>query len=223
MGGRETSPGAWRRLAALAAVAVAALPFAVEVRVARPTQPLTDRWRKRPVAPRGATLLGISLRPRQIEALGLDAQSTLTTLLAYPFQVLRLGAYWQQCEPTPGAFFPDELDWQIAAAEQSGKQIILSVGAIKNFGYPEFFVPAHHRHGAFAEGTLIAPTTQPRLLEAACAFITRVIERYRDRPSIVAWQVEHESAWNTPGVWPRRFWRPSYRRSVPPTRPDRLC
>jgi hypothetical protein len=138
-------------------------------------------------------LLGISLRPRQIEALGLDAQSTLTTLLAYPFQLLRLGAYWQQCEPTPGTFCPDELDRQIEAAEQAGKQIILCVGAIKNFGYPEFFVPAHQRRDAFVEGSLIAPTTQPRLLEAASAFITRVIERYRIRPSIVAWQVEHEA------------------------------
>ena len=179
-------------MAALTA-AGAALPVAVEMRVARPTQPLTDRWKRRPVAPRGATLLGISLRPYQIAALGLDVQATLTTLLAYPFQVLRLGAYWQQCEPTPGAFCPDALDAQIAAAEHAGKQIIVCVGAIKNFGYPEFFVPAHHRHDAFGEGTLIAPTTHPRLLEAACAFITRVIARYRDRPSIVAWQVEHEA------------------------------
>ena len=179
----ETVPGPWRLLAALAA-GVAALPFAAEMRLAHPFQPLTDRWSQRPVAPRGATLLGISLRPRQIEALGLDAQATLTTLLAYPFQLLRLGAYWQQCEPTPGAFCPDELDWQIEAAEQAGKQIILCVGAIKNFGYPEVFVPAHHRRDAFVEGTLITPTTQPRLLEAASVFITRVIERYRDWPSM---------------------------------------
>jgi glycosyl hydrolase family 42 (putative beta-galactosidase) len=188
---RKIVRGAWRRLAALAAGA--AVPFAAEMRLARPTQPLTDRWRQRPVAPRGATLLGISLRPRQLEALGLDAQTTLTTLLAYPFQVLRLAAYWQQCEPTPGAFCPDALDWQVAAAERAGKQIILCVGAIKNFGYPEFFVPAHHRRAPFVEGSLITPTTHPRLLEAANTFITRLIERYRDRPSIVAWQVEHEA------------------------------
>jgi hypothetical protein len=143
--------------------------------------------------PRGATLLGISLRPYQIAALGLDVQATLTTLLAYPFQVLRLGAYWQQCEPTPGAFCPDALDAQIAAAEHAGKQIIVCVGAIKNFGYPEFFVPAHYQRDAFVEGRLIAPRTHPRLLEAASAFITRVIARYRDQPAIVAWQVEHEA------------------------------
>ncbi len=193
MANREAVPGVWRRAAALAAAGVATLPIAAELRVARPIQPLTDRWSARPVAPRGTTLLGISLRPRQIAALGLDAQSTLTTLLAYPFQVLRLGAYWQQCEPTPGTFAPDELDGQIAAAEQAGKQIIVCVGAIKNFGYPEFFVPAHQQRGAFVEGTLLTPTTQPHLLDAARAFITRVIARYRDRPSIIAWQVEHEA------------------------------
>jgi hypothetical protein len=193
MADRETVPGAWRRVAALAAAGAAALPLAIELRVARPTQPLTDRWKWRPVAPRGATLLGVSLRPYQIAALGMDVQATLTTLLAYPFQVLRLGAYWQQCEPTPGAFCPDALDEQIAAAEHAGKQIIVCVGAIKNFGYPEFFVPAHHRRDTFREGSLIDPTTHPRLLEAACAFLTQVIARYRDRPSIVAWQVEHEA------------------------------
>jgi len=171
----------------------AALPVASEMRIARPTQPVTDRWKWRPVAPRGRTLLGISLRPYQIAALGLDVPATLTTLLAYPFQVLRLGAYWQQCEPTPGAICPDALDAQIAAAEHAGKQIIVCVGAIKNFGYPEFFVPVHHQREAFVEGSLIAPRTHPRLLEAACAFITRVIARYRDRPAIVAWQVEHEA------------------------------
>ena len=135
MADRKIVSSAWARVAALAAGA-AALPVASEMRIARPTQPVTDRWKWRPVAPRGATLLGISLRPYQIAALGLDVQATLTTLLAYPFQVLRLGAYWQQCEPTPGAFCPDALDAQIAAAEQAGKQIIVCLGAIKNFGYP---------------------------------------------------------------------------------------
>jgi hypothetical protein len=192
MADHKAVSSAWGRVAALIA-AGAALPLISEMRIARPTQPVTDCWNGRPVAPRGATLLGVSLRPYQIAALGLEVQATLTTLLAYPFQLLRLGAYWQQCEPTPGVFRPDALDAQIAAAEHAGKQIIVCVGAIKNFGYPEFFVPAHHRHDAFVEGSLVAPRTHPRLLEAASAFITRVIARYRDRPAIVAWQVEHEA------------------------------
>ena len=169
------------------------MPLAAELRLARPLHLLTDHWNERPIAPRGATLLGISVRPRQIAALGLDAEATLSTLLAYPFQLLRLGAYWDQCEPTPGTFHPQALDRQIAAAERAGKQIILCVGAIKNFGYPEFAVPAHHHSDAFIDGTLITPASHPRLLDAVTNFITRVIERYRDRSSIVAWQLEHEA------------------------------
>ncbi len=169
------------------------LPLVSEVRVARAMRPLTDRWQRMPVEPRGSTLLGISFRPPQVDALGLDARATLGTLLAYPFQLIRLGAYWNRIESEPGRFYPDELDWQIAAAERAGKQIILNVGAVKTFGYPEFFVPAHQLKTPLREGALVEPATHQSLLSAATAFVTRIVERYRDRKAIVAWQVEHEA------------------------------
>ena len=128
--------------------------FAAEMRIARAAQPLTDRWRYIPIAPRGATLLGLSIRPRQMEAFGLDLRTTTLMLLEYPFQLVRLGAYWQECEPSRGVFRFDELDWQVDAAERAGKQIVLNVGAVKTFGYPEFFVPEHYRRDTFTEGTL---------------------------------------------------------------------
>ena len=43
-----------------------------------------------------------------------------------PYQVIRLGAYWNQIEPEPGTFDPGELDWQVEATERAGKQISLS-------------------------------------------------------------------------------------------------
>jgi Beta-galactosidase len=165
----------------------------LEFRLKRAAQPLTDAWQHLPVAPRGATLLGISFRPLQAAAFGLDARLTLRELLAYPFQLIRLGAYWDQIEPEPGTFQTAGLDWQIEAAEQAGKQIVLCVGPIKTFGYPEFFVPAYHLQQPFPEHTLIQPEAYPGLLEAARAFITRLVERYRQRKSIVAWQLEHEA------------------------------
>ena len=184
----------WRWAALGAAVATAlAVPLASEVRVTRSIQPLTDRWRQLPVEPRRTTLLGISFRPRQAAALGLDPRVTLQTLLTYPYQLIRLGAYWLDVEPTPNQFYPEELDWQIDAAERAGKQIILCVGAVKTFGYPEFFVPPHHLREPLREGTLIEPAAYRPLLAAATAFITSIVERYRDRSAIVAWQVEHEA------------------------------
>jgi hypothetical protein len=195
MGHAERTRRTVGRLTALSAGAAGMLaaPIVAEVRVTRALRPLTDRWQHVPVAPRRSTLLGISFRPPQVDALGLDARTTLGTLLAYPFHLVRLGAYWNRLEPAPGQFRPEELDWQVDAAERAGKQIILCVGAVKAFGYPEFFVPAHHLRQPLREGALVTPGAHAALLAAATAFIRRVVERYRERPAVVAWQVEHEA------------------------------
>ncbi len=169
------------------------LPIVSEARVKRAMRPLTDQWRRITVAPRGSTMLGVSFRPLQADALGLDVRTTLDALLAYPFQLIRLGAYWDRIEPAPGVYSPDALDWQIDAAERAGKQIILNVGAVKTFGYPEYFAPKHHLQRPLREGALVSPAAHRSLLDAAKAFVTRIVERYRDRASIVAWQVEHEA------------------------------
>ncbi|HEX4715326.1 MAG TPA: hypothetical protein VH164_10395, partial [Ktedonobacteraceae bacterium] len=175
------------------AASLLTVPLASEVRLKQATQPLTDIWQMLPIEPRGSTLLGISFRPPQVAALGLDARTTLQTLLTYPFQLIRLGAYWNRIESAPGVFNTDELDWQIDAAEQAGKQIILCIGPLKTFSYPEFFVPAHHLQHPFPKHTLVKPSTYPLLLAAATEFITRIVERYAQRKGIVAWQLEHEA------------------------------
>lgn len=177
----------------IGAASLLTVPIALEVRLKQAPQPLTDAWQHLPVEPRRSTLLGISFRTPQVAMLGLDMRTTLQTLLAYPFQLIRLGAYWNRMEPEPGLFYTDELDWQIDAAERAGKQIILCVGPLKTFSYPEFFVPAHHLKHPLPEHTLIRPSAFPELLSAATAFITRLVERYKHRQSIVAWQLEHEA------------------------------
>ena len=177
----------------LAAVCLVALPFTLEVRIGSAVRPLTDAWRSEPILPRRSTLLGLSFRPPQVEALGLPPRPTLLALLAYPFQLVRLGAYWNRVQPTPGTFETGELDWQIEAAERAGKQIILCVGALKTFGYPEYFVPSHRIARPLPEGSLVSPLTHPSLLSAAAEFVSRVVDRYKEHPGIVAWQVEHEA------------------------------
>jgi hypothetical protein len=163
-----------------------------EIRVATPSRPLTSRWEELPVEPPGATMLGISYRPLQAAALGLDPKQALADLLQYPFAVLRLAAYWNQLEPGAGRLDAGVLDRQIDAAAQAGKKIILCVGAVKAFGYPEFFVPAQHLPTPLPEGRLVSPQSHPHLVTAATSFVSRVVERYRDRAEIIAWQVEHE-------------------------------
>jgi hypothetical protein len=67
------------------------------------------------------------------------------------------------------------------------------VGPVKAFGYPEYFVPAHHLDRPLPEGTLVTPDSHPRLLDAATAFAARVVRHCAGRRAITAWQVEHEA------------------------------
>ncbi|HEX4216022.1 MAG TPA: beta-galactosidase [Candidatus Dormibacteraeota bacterium] len=174
-------------------IGLAALPVISEVRLRRPRRRLGDAWRRLPIESRGETRLGISFRTPQLEPLGLDAESTLRDLLRHPFARIRLGAYWNRIESAPDRFRFDELDAQIDACERAGKEIILCLGPLKTFGYPEFFVPRHHLPEPLEEGSLVRPQSHSDLLAAATRFLTRVVERYRERPAIIAWQLEHEA------------------------------
>jgi len=128
--------------------------------------------------------------PRQVEAFGLGGQTTLDALLEYPFELLRLGDYWDRIETSGREFDTQQLDWQLAAAERAGKMVILSVGPVKNFGYPEFYVPKHQLDRPLREGALLS-------LRFRRAFCLRprasYPHRHRGRDSVVAWQFEHEA------------------------------
>jgi len=169
------------------------IPVLSELRVARPSRPLTSEWSRLPVEPAGSTLLGISFRPLQAREFGLDPGRALAELLRYPFPLIRLAAHWNQIEQVPGGFDTAVLDEQLDAASQAGKKIILCVGAVKAFGYPEFFVPAHHLPVPLPEGQLIGEPAHRALLDAAVGFVTRIVERYRAHPAIAGWQIEHDA------------------------------
>jgi hypothetical protein len=170
-----------------------AFPSAAGFRIALADRPLSGRWQRMAVESSGGVPLGISFRPLQAQELGLEPGPALEELLEYPFPVIRLAAYWDRIERAPGEFDPSWLDWQVDAAERAGKQVIICTGPVKAFGYPEFFVPAHHRPAPLPEGQLVTPETHRPLLEAGTEFLTRVIGRYAGRDSVIAWQVEHEA------------------------------
>jgi hypothetical protein len=182
-----------RRLTAALAVVVVVLPVLSELRVARAVRPASHGWQTLPIEPRRDTRLGISFRLPQVDALGLEPRTALERLLEYPFGLLRLGAYWNRLEPKPRTFVTDELDWLLDSAERAGKEVVLGLGAVKNFGYPEFFVPAHRLREPIREGVLVRADDHAWLLQPALEQLTRLVERYRERACIVAWQVEHES------------------------------
>ena len=174
------------------------------LRIARAERPLTDRWRTVPVESRGGTRLGISFRPLQAESLGLEPRATLAALLDHPYEVVRLAALWNRMEPAPGAFDPAHLDWQVESAERAGKQVIIAVGAVKNFGYPEFYVPGHHLptplRGRLAGRRVSLIRSCWRLRSSSCA------GSWSDTPRTTRWSPGRSStrrwirsAWSTRG------------------------
>jgi hypothetical protein len=97
---------------------------------------------------------------------------------------LRLAAYWDELEPSPGRFDFSALDWQLDEAERRGATVLLAVGR-KLPRWPECFVPTWARQ---------ALPQQQRLW--VLDYVSAVVERYRDHPAVAAWQLENE-----PFVW----------------------
>lgn len=165
----------------------------MSLRIRRSFQRPDQRWKELPLASRGRTKLGFSFRLPQAELMGLNPEGALKDLLAIGFEVVRLATLWNRIEPDREAYDWSSLDWQLELAARARVDVILAVGPVKNFGYPEFYVPTHHLREPLPEGRLVGADSHPQLAEAAQDFLVKVVERYRDVGSIVAWQVEHEA------------------------------
>ena len=92
----------------------------------------------------------------------------------------RLVSYWEAIEATPGKYDFSELDWQFEKAEAAGAEISLAIG-LRQPRWPECHLPqwAENKPKSF---------WYPRLKRVMKA----VIERYRDRPVLVSYQLENE-------------------------------
>lgn len=124
---------------------------------------------------------GVSFIPAYASSLGVDPQQTMDALLDINVRHFRLVSYWNQLEPEPGKYDFRELDWQFEKAEQANAKVILTLG-LRQPRWPECHVPKWV--------DMYAPEYQwqPRLE----AFMRAVVERYKDSPSLAAYQVENE-------------------------------
>ncbi len=124
---------------------------------------------------------GMSFNTPYARELGLDWQEVYDAILDdLGVRHLRLAAHWPMVEPTPGTYNFAELDYQIKRAEEVGATVILAVGR-RLPRWPECHVPEWAK-------TLDESSRQASLL----AYVTAVVERYKDSPAIIHWQVENE-------------------------------
>src|SRR3989344_7577954 len=69
---------------------------------------------------------GVSFSKRAAEGLGLDWRSTYRAVLDdLRADHIRLGSYWDEIEPMPGAYDFSDLDWQIQEAAKQDVRVIL--------------------------------------------------------------------------------------------------
>lgn len=124
---------------------------------------------------------GITFSKKQAESLGLDwRKAYLAALDELGVKKIRLPAYWDEIEKNGGEYFWDDLDWQIAEAEERGAEIILAVGG-RLPRWPECHFPG------WTEG-LTKEEREAKIL----SYIEKVVSRYKANKRIAAWQVENE-------------------------------
>src|SRR5919206_1297894 len=145
----------------------------------------------------GPVQVGISFSPRRAAYLGLEYRKAFTRLEALHFRVIRLSAYWDEIE----ADGFDQLDWLMNEAKRSHQPVVLTVG-MKALGWPEFYLPPSTAPAAgLVSGQDVAADATIR--DGTLALISETVLRYKDNPSLIAWQVENEP-FNRAG--PDRLW-----------------
>lgn len=125
---------------------------------------------------------GVSFSIKQCRNFGLDPQATMEWLINQAgFRRLRLMSYWNEHEKVPGGYDFSQLDWQVDLAEQSDCVVTLCLGA-RQPRWPENHWPAW-----------VWRLPKAKRSVALLAYIETVVNRYRDRPVIISYQLENEA------------------------------
>ncbi len=124
---------------------------------------------------------GVTYSKLFTEQMGLDWQEAYLAILDdLGVKKIRLVAYWHEIEKEQGQYLFDDLDWQIEEAEKRGAEIILVMGR-RLPRWPECHIPE------WAKG-LDEAGQQKKILD----IIEKIINRYKEKDIIWAWQVENE-------------------------------
>lgn len=124
---------------------------------------------------------GMSFNTPYARELGLDWQQTYDAIIdELGVRKFRLAAHWPMVEPVNGTYNFSELDYQIKRAEEVGATVVFAVGR-RLPRWPECHVPEWAR-------ALSKDEQQAEQL----AYMTEVVNRYKNSPSITYWQVENE-------------------------------
>ena len=124
---------------------------------------------------------GMSFNTMYARELGLDWKKTYDALLTdLGVRHLRLAAHWPMIEPIKDTYNYEELDYQVNKAKEVGATVVLAVGR-RLPRWPECHVPVWAREQDWE-------TQKVEIVD----YMTAVVNRYKDNPAIIMWQVENE-------------------------------
>lgn len=124
---------------------------------------------------------GVTFSAPHATGIGLDwKEAYIATLDELDVRYLRLSAYWDSVEPQDDQFVFSDLDFQLDEAQKRGAQVVLGVGW-KLPRWPECHTP---------QWASQIPQNEQQV--KALEMIEVVVERYKDHPALMMWQLENE-------------------------------
>ncbi|MEK7664786.1 MAG: DUF4038 domain-containing protein, partial [Patescibacteria group bacterium] len=164
-------------------------------------------------APRQKNVIfGVNFSQKGAESLKLDWKETYLAILDdLKTKQIKLITHWDLIEKQNNNYYFDDTDWQVKEAEKREVKMIFVLG-IKTGRWPECHDPEWAKNFSKKE-------EQQELLN----YIEKIILRYKDSPSIIAWQVENEPLFEF-GECPwqdKDFWKKEIKlvKSLDPARP----
>lgn len=131
--------------------------------------------------PKDDMVWGVDFSYKQADFLGLDPKETYLEILDdLGAKNVKISAHWDLIEKDDNNYDFSFLDWQMKEAEKRNVSVILAIG-MKTPRWPECHLPYWARD-------LDKETRQDKVLE----MLKQLVMRYKDSPSLYAWQVENE-------------------------------
>lgn len=138
------------------------------------------------------THLGTTFSPLQCYYLGVDYQAAFREICQLGLTRIRLGAYWNEIERSPGQLDFSQLDWLLDEAHRNNITVALAVG-MKVPRWPEFHFPGwvNDRYDT-KSGDIALDLRSPAVADLSLKFVDAVAQHYRYSPAIQYWQIENE-------------------------------
>lgn len=134
---------------------------------------------------------GVTFIPQYARYYDLDPKETMQAIIDdLHVKSFRLVSYWDDIEKEQGVYDFSELDWQFEKAKAAGAEVSLAIG-LRQPRWPECHMPEWAMRMSKRDW-------YPRLK----TFMSKVIEHYKDHPSLASYQLENEFFMTVFGICP---------------------